>query len=355
MEILMISDFLELPESNDLDQFKHITWESSDIVPLQTYDAIIIDMTHKDLAYSPQAKRLLHDLSTKLSKRDYLDKNSIIMPIVCSANEEVFNVDQVSDDPSAKASWDTDVFSNYEFLKHLMFGHEANMYYEDIGYRFVTPLTPSTAYLDLFRHETGKVSYVYSEEQDQCRFVKPLAKPKITSMELAAFECVIGRGMVILLPGYSMNLKDEAQNELVKMWKIHYRQRYQETPIYVLTTIESKTLRQLAENAHHCFKYGLYPACLVMCRKVVERSLKEKGQAARTLEKLIDKMYDDGEINEKQRDAGHLVRLYGNKGAHGSEDYITEVQARDALCFFEYFFKLRNQRQQIIEQMNREQ
>lgn len=42
MEILIISDSLMKPVSNDIDNFKCINWESQTFGPLSHYDAIII-------------------------------------------------------------------------------------------------------------------------------------------------------------------------------------------------------------------------------------------------------------------------------------------------------------------------
>ena len=106
MEIFIISNFLEHPESNDLDQFKCINWESQDIGPLSTYDAIIIDMTFEGDTYSQNAIGLLYHLSKRLSRRNYLHQTSTIVAVVCSAEGKSVKYEPKPISPARRAFQD---------------------------------------------------------------------------------------------------------------------------------------------------------------------------------------------------------------------------------------------------------
>ena len=352
MEILIISDFLMEPRSNDIDNFKCINWESQSIGPLPHYDAIIIDMTFgKDEKEKPSRdiQRLLYDLSRRLPDSNSLDDGPTIIVVICSSEEKAFNEDNRPDEYPSSENWECEPFASYEFLKQIMSDHKKNCYYEEIKYRFITPLTPSTSYLSAFKDNVSYLSYNYSNEKEECSFIKPLAKAKKNSRKLASFECIVGRGLIIVLPAYDLDKKDVATNELIKICKVHHNQRYMENSLDVFEKIDSEKLRRLFEEAYLCFKHGLYIATVIMCRKVLEESLTEKGGNPRNLSDMIINMHGDNKITKNQCDIAHTIREFGNDGAHYRKEFITEVKAYDALQFLEYYFTAEHQREHILK------
>ncbi|MDL1978879.1 MAG: DUF4145 domain-containing protein [Deltaproteobacteria bacterium] len=354
MELLIISDFLEKPESNDIDKFERIDWESQSIGPLSHYDAIIVDMPFRREEkgkVSRNTQRLLYDLSRRLPDSNSLDDGPTIIVVICSSEEKAFNEDNRPDEHASPEDWESEPFASYEFLKQIMSDHKKNCYYEEIKYRFITPLTPSTSYLSAFKDNVSYLSYNYSNEKEECSFIKPLAKAKKDSRKLASFECIVGRGLIIVLPAYNLDKKDMATNELIKMCKVHHNQRYMENSLDVFEKIDSENLRRLFEEAYLCFKHGLYIATVIMCRRVLEESLTEKGadDPNDKLKKKINKMFSKGYITRKQCDIGHLVREFGNDGAHYRKEFVTEVKAYDALQFLEYYFTAEHQREHILK------
>ncbi len=298
MELLIISDFLEKPESNDIDKFERIDWESQSIGPLSHYDAIIVDMPFRREEkgkVSRNTQRLLYDLSRRLPDSNSLNDGPTIIVIICSSEEKAFNEDNRPDEHASPEDWESEPFASYEFLKQIMSDHKKNCYYEEIKYRFITPLTPSTSYLSAFKDNVSYLSYNYSNEKEECSFIKPLAKAKKDSRKLASFECIVGRGLIIVLPAYNLDKKDMATNELIKMCKVHHNQRYMENSLDVFEKIDSEKLRRLFEEAYLCFKHGLYIATVIMCRKVLEESLTEKGGNPRNLNEMINNMHGDNE------------------------------------------------------------
>ena len=352
MEILIISDFLEKPESNDIDKFERIDWESQSIGPLSHYDAIIVDMPFRREEkgkVSRNTQRLLYDLSRRLPDSNSLDDGPTIIVIICSSEEKAFNEDNRPDEHASPEDWESEPFASYEFLKQIMSDHKKNCYYEEIKYRFITPLTPSTSYLSAFKDNVSYLSYNYSNEKEECSFIKPLAKAKKDSRKLASFECIVGRGLIIVLPAYDLDKKDVATSELIKMCKVHHNQRYMENSLDVFEKIDSEKLRRLFEEAYLCFKHGLYIATVIMCRKVLEESLTEKGGNPRNLNEMINNMHGDNEITKNQCDIAHTIREFGNDGAHYKKEFITEVKAYDALQFLEYYFTAEHQKEHILK------
>jgi len=352
MEILIISDFLIEPVSNDIDNFKCINWESPSIGPLSHYDVIIVDMTFKrDGKEKPSRnmQRLLYDLSVRLPDSKSLDDGPTIMVVICSSEEEAFNVDNRPDEYTFREDWESELFSSYEFLKQSMSDHEKNWGYEEIRYRFITPLTPSTSYLSAFKDNVSYLSYAYSNEKEECSFIKPLAKAKKDSRKLASFECIVGRGLIIVLPAYDLDEKHVVTNELIKMCKVHHNQRYMENSLDIFEKINSEKLRILFEEAYLCFKHGLYIATVIMCRKVLEESLTEKGGNPRNLKNMINNMHGNNEITKNQCDIAHTIREFGNDGAHYRKEFVTEVKGYDALQFLEYYFTAEHQREHVLK------
>lgn len=317
-------------------------------------DLSVIDMTFgKGDKEKPSRniQRLLYDLSIRLPDSNFLDDGPTIMVVICSSEEEAFNAYNRPDEHTLAENWESEPFTSYEFLKQIMSDHKKNCYYEEIEFRFITPLTPSASYLSTFKDNISYLSYNYSNEKEECSFIKPLAKAKKDSRKLASFECIVGRGLIIVLPAYDLDKKDLATNELTKMCKVHHNQRYMENSLDVFEKIDSENLRRLFEEAYLCFKHGLYIATVIMCRRVLEESLTEKGadDPNDTLKKKINKMFGKGDITRKQCDIAQLVREFGNDGAHYKKEFITEVKANDALQFLEYYFTAEHQREHVLK------
>lgn len=295
-------------------------------------------------------QRLLYDLSIRLPDSNFLDDGPTIMVVICSSEAKVFNTTYNRPDEHTLAeNWESEPFTSYEFLKQSMSDHGRNPEYAEIKYRFITPLSPSTSYLSAFKDKVSHLSYNYSNEKEECSFIKPLAKAKKNSRRLASFECIAGRGLIIVLPAYDLDKKDVAMNELIKVCKVHHNQRYMENSLDVFEKIDSEKLRRLFKEAYLCFKHGLYIATVIMCRKVLEESLTEKGGNPRNLNDMIDKMHGYNEITKKQCDIAHTIRKFGNDGAHYRKEFITEVKAYDALQFLEYYFTAEHQREHILK------
>ncbi|MFI6558148.1 DUF4145 domain-containing protein [Streptomyces griseus] len=78
----------------------------------------------------------------------------------------------------------------------------------------------------------------------------------------------------------------------------------------------------MATEAHQCLDIEANRAAVALARAVVEATAKERGITRGSLEKKIDRLFEDKLIREYVRDAAHEVRFGGNEVAHG--DLVAE-------------------------------
>lgn len=82
------------------------------------------------------------------------------------------------------------------------------------------------------------------------------------------------------------------------------------------------TIASMANEAHQCLSIEANRAAVALARAVVEATAKERGITSGTLEKKIDRLFDQQLIREYVKDAAHEVRFGGNEVAHG--DLVAE-------------------------------
>ncbi|MFD0209716.1 DUF4145 domain-containing protein [Streptomyces hirsutus] len=82
------------------------------------------------------------------------------------------------------------------------------------------------------------------------------------------------------------------------------------------------TIASMATEAHQCLSIEANRAAVALARAVVEATAKDRGITTGTLEKKIDKLFDQQLIREYVKDAAHEVRFGGNEVAHG--DLVAE-------------------------------
>ncbi|WP_231156973.1 DUF4145 domain-containing protein [Streptomyces sp. CNZ748] len=78
----------------------------------------------------------------------------------------------------------------------------------------------------------------------------------------------------------------------------------------------------MAIEAHQCLSIEANRAAVALARAVVEATAKDRGITTGTLEKKIDKLFEQQLIREYVKDAAHEVRFGGNEVAHG--DLVAE-------------------------------
>ncbi|MGW3715587.1 DUF4145 domain-containing protein [Streptomyces sp. NPDC005133] len=92
-------------------------------------------------------------------------------------------------------------------------------------------------------------------------------------------------------------------------------------------------IADMATEAHQCLSINANRAAVALARAVVEATAKERGILRGTLEKKIDKLFEERLIREYVRDAAHEVRFGGNEVAHGDllSEPMDDARAREIL------------------------
>ena len=93
-----------------------------------------------------------------------------------------------------------------------------------------------------------------------------------------------------------------------------------------------REVRRSLQDANKCFKSGLYSACAVMCGRAIEAICKEKV-GAKALAKGLQKMKDEGIIDDKIWKWSNALREERNIGAHATGIDVTKENASDIVDF----------------------
>ncbi|MFD8611023.1 DUF4145 domain-containing protein [Streptomyces sp. NPDC059631] len=94
-----------------------------------------------------------------------------------------------------------------------------------------------------------------------------------------------------------------------------------------------EVIADMAAEAHQCLSISATRAAVALARAVVEATAKKRGILRGTLEKKVDKLFEDRLIREYVRDAAHEVRFGGNEVAHGDllAEPMDEARAREII------------------------
>ncbi len=121
-------------------------------------------------------------------------------------------------------------------------------------------------------------------------------------------------------------------------------QLYPNDDFYVNPTIPENLRNALLESIQ-CYKSGADTATVIMCRRTIEGFCSIKKINERTLAKSIEKLKDNGIINEQLFEWANELRISGNEAAHNIEATFSSVDSKDILDFtiaildFSYSFK----------------
>jgi hypothetical protein len=94
-----------------------------------------------------------------------------------------------------------------------------------------------------------------------------------------------------------------------------------------------------------------YTAAAIMCRKTLELICASHGARERSLVRSVQKLRDDGVIDDQLYNWSDALRIAGNEAAHGQGEATSESDARDMLEFtnaiLEYLFSYRDRFEQF--------
>jgi len=89
------------------------------------------------------------------------------------------------------------------------------------------------------------------------------------------------------------------------------------------------------EQALRCYASSLFDASALMSRKCLESVCATLSAEGRTLHAKLDAMQRAAQIDGRLAEWAHGVRVIGNDAAHGTDQEVTQEDARDAIDFME--------------------
>lgn len=84
------------------------------------------------------------------------------------------------------------------------------------------------------------------------------------------------------------------------------------------------------EEASKCYSAGLHTAAAIMCRRLIELSVKEKGAEGPNLYQKIEHLVKSGLLTPELGRVAHAIRIIGNDGAHPDYPDLVDLTQRDA-------------------------
>ena len=106
-----------------------------------------------------------------------------------------------------------------------------------------------------------------------------------------------------------------------------------------------KTVATAFEEAGRCYGARAYAAATIMCRKALEAVVAEYKVSAPNLAAGLEKLREDGRIEQRLFEWADVLRLTGNDAAHDVSASVSQVDAKDTLDFtaalVEYTFTFR--------------
>lgn len=91
-----------------------------------------------------------------------------------------------------------------------------------------------------------------------------------------------------------------------------------------------------ADEAYRCLSIGASRAALLLARRVVESTAKDRGITSGTLVAKIDALCEQEEAPVLIKESAHEIRSIGNEVAHGDlDDDVTQEDANDVLRFMD--------------------
>jgi hypothetical protein len=90
-------------------------------------------------------------------------------------------------------------------------------------------------------------------------------------------------------------------------------------------------IRQDLIESKACFSIQAYRGSVILARRALQATCKDKGALEKDLVKQIDELFKNGVITVDLKEWAHLIRWVGNDAAHPNKDAVTEDDAKDIL------------------------
>jgi hypothetical protein len=343
MNILIISDrfFEYLKERKDIKIYR---WDERFSSFMGSNHAIIIDFSFIDKQRLLEIKDNINFLKNNLLKENIINQDNLIVIVVCgSSNEEYDYKDTYDENNPELDDFTEDRYikeNSYNFLSQIIpdfkrrvefFEKEKN--YEPLSIKYISVLQ----YLDIASNYY--MIFRYDPDSPDCSNIYPLVKAKKTGNACVAFENRIGKGILIVLPGYDQDRAEDACFTLLKVCRNYFKVR-EDYDELMLNIEVPKEIKEDYIEALVCFLNDLYKASCILSGSALETSLELIGAKGGKLFKKIDFLANAGLLYKKTKILAEKIRKFRNEAAHFNltrNISINEDDAKNMLLFLRQF------------------
>lgn len=338
MKLYVISDyFYELFKSPEI---HYSRWDDYRPRSLGGYDCVMVDLTFETEINKQVIKiRTLFNLMRKLSRKDYLNENNLILIVICGALNEMLEYYERYDNLVENENREPYRFSTYDFLKQLL--PVPDQIIDDEEGKHIYPIVmPGLINSYLVEHVSGEtyLSYLYDPKNKEFAEVTPLATIKENVNQCVAFECRSGRGLVVILPPYKKDSIENIFTPLIDVCKNYIKRKEFTTETLRVDVSIPEVIRKNFVDALICFKNELYDKSVLSCRKTLEISAISLGaNPDDSLIKMLKYLKNEKKIiDDRLYELADLIRVFGNIGAHAAQHEDIEITEEDAINAIDY-------------------
>lgn len=354
MNILFVSDiFLGLFDTFP-DGIHIVSWKDANSIGFGDYDAVVLDMTFGDKAVPPsKLGDILYSLKKKLGRPNYISKNNIVLIYICGEKWAEFEIEAYD----YHESIGDEIFKihNYEVLSDIVFNFNECVDFDPGRSRYSLATIPVHIYLDKYKNAATYLHYDFDHISDisKYHYIKPLARMKETESPCVAFECISGRGRIIILPSYDISDVRIAFSLIVSISKSYIKQKQANFEFIHINEKITGSVRDSFIEALSCFHNCLYDASILLCRKAIEECIKhlykdtddhsdpDETQKKRIimLGEKIKKLFEQNLITEEMKENAFKIVNIGNWIAHSdkSKERASEDDAKMIIDFVNIF------------------
>ncbi len=333
MRVLVISDVLGDSENGGNNIYVHFCKWNDSLPSINTgFEALVIDLSGIDrdrlLKITPQ----IEEVSTCLTD-DIIDQDNMIVVVVCGTRN--YSLIEYEDfDPAERA------YDEKEIVKEIPLYQKVFKYmvpYPDRlkdmkqpGNRF----KPKAIKYPSILHYLDRMSnyYLYFRYSEDCKDIYPFATTRAGTNACISFERRVGKGVVILLPGYDFDNISDAYLSLIRICRNYYKMR-EEYDQFIIGLSVPEAIEAYYMEALLCYLNDLYYASRMVGRRTLEEILDKLG-ITREVPRRKDpnemrelSLYErfnivckmDGVLFKKTQEIGDRIRLAGNEAAHAPE------------------------------------
>lgn len=337
MKVLIVSD--GLPQAPGEENVTQVRWDETPPSYLGTYHAVIIDFT---VSADRKVEEIQHNLQVleKALVPSNIDQDNMIVAAVCgSKNKEYWERPRAGTSEDESAPLQPEHRFVYDYLSEIVPDYDRRVQFieEERGFEPLSIKYISIRqYLDLVKGYF--LIFRYTPDSEVCANIFPLAKTKRTSNACIAFEHRVGKGVVIVLPGYQADRAAEAKRALIKVCGNYFkiREDCDELELQLAELAIPQEIRDSYTESLLCYLNDLYSSSCVSSGKALETTLHLLGIKGDTFHKKILSLEKLDILYPKTVQLMKNVKVLRNAAAHANlptallTDEVGSIDEEDA-------------------------